>query len=601
MTTIQNRRGTAAAWTSANPILASGEVGFETDTWKWKVGNGSSTWNVLAYANSVNRIADASTVGKAIMQAASPTDVRNLIDAATDIAPGFVVDNARAYGRYYELGTAFKSATLPAGPKPVVVAEVTGESGVLTRLWYAADGADLTRNSFVEDKGILRVYLDNDTTPAIEAPVNDFFGYAARADVYNCPRMGRATRFGSQSGAWRIMWAPFTQYMRVEYENTSATDVYGFYANADYRLTQKRGAYQSYKLVANKDMSAARYSEFEVADIDGSGQLEAVTLSYSTSDVDTYGFLEGNFEIYVDGETVPSIIASGTEDFFGGAWYNMPVGGYPSGIAGPSDVAGSHVSMYRFFLDDPVGFNSNIRIVVPIGQRGQGTTPTTVEVSGTASVWLADPPAIAYDEVNLDSPVLQDAMSYTGALSSGTWGQAGDRTQATGTGTAISFPDSADAAAQDMRCARKGVTLPVDGYWLETKVRIRSSSGSTDKTAGLIVTGGTPDPWYGSACHIQVQKDTQYLWRIITRDDFDTPFSVTIGSGKELTDQWIWLACKVKGTTRTAYYKMDGAAAWNPIGTWTTTRNDSAFGVFSWQTAAEFDQLNVYPLTRVTA
>ena len=50
VTQIQVRRGTAAQWTSANPTLASGEWGFETDTGKAKIGNGSTAWNSLAYA-----------------------------------------------------------------------------------------------------------------------------------------------------------------------------------------------------------------------------------------------------------------------------------------------------------------------------------------------------------------------------------------------------------------------------------------------------------------------------------------------------------------------------------------------------------------------
>ncbi len=46
---IQLRRGTAAAWTTANPTLAAGEVGVETDTLKVKVGNGATAWVSLAY------------------------------------------------------------------------------------------------------------------------------------------------------------------------------------------------------------------------------------------------------------------------------------------------------------------------------------------------------------------------------------------------------------------------------------------------------------------------------------------------------------------------------------------------------------------------
>ena len=41
---IQFRRDTAANWTSNNPTMASGEMGIETDTDKYKVGDGSTAW-----------------------------------------------------------------------------------------------------------------------------------------------------------------------------------------------------------------------------------------------------------------------------------------------------------------------------------------------------------------------------------------------------------------------------------------------------------------------------------------------------------------------------------------------------------------------------
>lgn len=46
---IQLRRDTAADWTSNNPTLANGEPGIETDTGKWKVGDGSTVWISLGY------------------------------------------------------------------------------------------------------------------------------------------------------------------------------------------------------------------------------------------------------------------------------------------------------------------------------------------------------------------------------------------------------------------------------------------------------------------------------------------------------------------------------------------------------------------------
>lgn len=49
---IQHRRGTAAEWLSADPVLASGEIGVETDTLKFKIGDGTSVWSALAYAGA---------------------------------------------------------------------------------------------------------------------------------------------------------------------------------------------------------------------------------------------------------------------------------------------------------------------------------------------------------------------------------------------------------------------------------------------------------------------------------------------------------------------------------------------------------------------
>ena len=46
---IQIRRDTAANWTSANPTLAQGELGLETDTLKVKAGDGSTAWTSASY------------------------------------------------------------------------------------------------------------------------------------------------------------------------------------------------------------------------------------------------------------------------------------------------------------------------------------------------------------------------------------------------------------------------------------------------------------------------------------------------------------------------------------------------------------------------
>lgn len=46
---VRVRRDNASTWTAANPILKIGEVGYELDTKRLKIGNGSSSWNTLGY------------------------------------------------------------------------------------------------------------------------------------------------------------------------------------------------------------------------------------------------------------------------------------------------------------------------------------------------------------------------------------------------------------------------------------------------------------------------------------------------------------------------------------------------------------------------
>lgn len=83
VTAIQIRRGTAAQWTSANPTLASGEQGFETDTGKVKIGNGSTAWNSLAYigAGTVTSI----TAGTGLSGGTITSSGTIAIDTATTV------------------------------------------------------------------------------------------------------------------------------------------------------------------------------------------------------------------------------------------------------------------------------------------------------------------------------------------------------------------------------------------------------------------------------------------------------------------------------------------------------------------------------------
>jgi hypothetical protein len=75
-TRMQQRRGTSSQWTSANPLLASGEIGFETNTGKFKIGDGTQYWNDLGY------YASAAELQSIIAGAPAALDTLNELAAA---------------------------------------------------------------------------------------------------------------------------------------------------------------------------------------------------------------------------------------------------------------------------------------------------------------------------------------------------------------------------------------------------------------------------------------------------------------------------------------------------------------------------------------
>lgn len=73
------RRGTAAAWTLVNPVLADGEPGWERDTHKLKMGDGVTAWSLLPY------VFDASVF---LTKGANLSDVLSAVTARGNLGLG---------------------------------------------------------------------------------------------------------------------------------------------------------------------------------------------------------------------------------------------------------------------------------------------------------------------------------------------------------------------------------------------------------------------------------------------------------------------------------------------------------------------------------
>ena len=145
---IQLRRDTEANWTAADPILAEGEVGFETDTGRLKVGNGLDAWSALSYFSAAGAVAWGAITGTLSAQTdlqAALDDKANAADLAAVATSGdasdVTYDNAgsgltatNVQGAIDELAAAPPGAGDVVGPASAVddrIATFDGATGKL--------------------------------------------------------------------------------------------------------------------------------------------------------------------------------------------------------------------------------------------------------------------------------------------------------------------------------------------------------------------------------------------------------------------------------------------------------------------------------------
>jgi len=137
ITSIRFRRGTAAQWASTNPVLSAGEMGLETDTRKFKFGNGTLQWNSISYASAVGTKGEGFLISETAPVGPDIGDVWYCNDTTGDLA-------GRSFIRYDGYWVEINPGTL--GPKgdtgTIAVGTVTtgspGSSATITNVGTAS-------------------------------------------------------------------------------------------------------------------------------------------------------------------------------------------------------------------------------------------------------------------------------------------------------------------------------------------------------------------------------------------------------------------------------------------------------------------------------
>ena len=244
-------------------------------------------------------------------------------------------------------------------------------------------------------KLVLRAYWDGEESPSVEAPIGDFFGigHGLTRNYVSAP-LQMSPQDGKGFNCWWPM--PYGEGARIEAWNQGEVEVEAFYYYVDYEeWEEQEPGMGRFHATWHRENPTEGIPEggmgnrewlFDGTNPDGSGNyviLEAEGRGHyvgcnvsihnlrETEEFNWYG--EGDDMIFIDGERLPSIVGTGTEDYYGMSWcptqeYSAPFYGLP--LPGGPNWSGK-VTWYRYHILDPVYFHKSIRVTIEHGHANR--------------------------------------------------------------------------------------------------------------------------------------------------------------------------------------------------------------------------------------
>ena len=247
-------------------------------------------------------------------------------------------------------------------------------AGIVRRWWITIAPRN---NQAIQRQLIVRCWWDGESTPSVEVPVSDFFGmsFGEWRDYQSVP-------LNMTSGGYNSYWAmPFRRAARVTIENRSNVVIDRFYYNIDVESVPALPDSTLYFHAQFRRTSTVAGRPVTVLDAEGRGHYVGTLLGMQPLRGRSQWYLEGNERIFVDGETTPSIIGTGTEDYFSSGWY-FDTGPYSAAYHGApiKEDSTGRISAYRWHVEDPMAFARRLRFEIEHGGTNDapGTDYTSV-------------------------------------------------------------------------------------------------------------------------------------------------------------------------------------------------------------------------------
>jgi hypothetical protein len=273
---------------------------------------------------------------------------------------------------------------VPVEPgQTATILDVKG-AGVVTHVWFTIASPDEHHLKNL----VLRAWWDGESSPSIETPIGDFFG------------LGLSEYFTYQSALLTVapvkalnsyFAMPFSSAARLTVTNEGKKKTDALYFAVDYvtlaSLPDDVGRFHAqYRQAAPCKGWTDKWGNEYGDDINGKKNLNGegnyifleatgrghfVGVTHAVEQNQDFWFGEGDDMIFIDGDTMPTINGTGTEDYFNGAWdFNgQPFGYMHNGAPYIVDAEriGGRYCLYRWHTESPITFEKSIKVTIEHG------------------------------------------------------------------------------------------------------------------------------------------------------------------------------------------------------------------------------------------
>jgi hypothetical protein len=303
---------------------------------------------------------------------AAPVVAADLADLAT------VVDRTSHRDSSFDRTGGNNDNIMSFAPGQSVVLLDTDGPGIVTHMWFTVSEFRGSPGHGLRDL-VLRIYWEGSKVPSVEAPLGDFFGMG-HGRTY--PVKSLPINVGANPRAMNCYWPmPFYKHARMEIVNTGKQSIRRIYFNIDYELgpiPPNQGLFhaefRSIRNLAPQMLVGNTHGKdnYVILDTKGEGQYVGCFLFVDSAPGGWWG--EGDEMMFIDGEEKPSIVGTGTEDYFCEAWGFARVTGFPFyglPLLDKRPDGWKQTSCYRFHIPDPVRFKKSIRVTIEHGWHGK--------------------------------------------------------------------------------------------------------------------------------------------------------------------------------------------------------------------------------------